>query len=234
MRHGYGKILKKQFLFLFFFGFIFAIDASDACACSVCVIAAFDCYLPPVGIWCLFSIGWFFIASAIVTTHKVTIIGIPKLSAAIVGTVIGVVASFFIGIGIGFVLLLLLLCLISSVSIFNNSNKLNHRFVKQFKIVSSIGICCFISLIILSVSIKNSRNDIDFILKWPNTYVGKTKFNDLYHKGSEGLKDIKAGFEKGDPRAVANLCNSLSMHYNFENELQLRNLCNSYMGNFLD
>ena len=218
---------RKAALVSFLFGILCLFDVNEAGACSVCVTAMLDNILPPIGIWCLFSVIWFLSASVIVTVHNSSISGIPKLLPAILTTLISVVASLIIG--PFFLLLLLLPCLFSTIVLFTELKKFRHRFAKHLKVVSSLGALCFLILIAYSGYIQFSRSDIDFALKWPYTYAGKTKFDKLYSKGSIGLEEIKEGFERAEIGAVTNLCNSLSMQHDFDKDLQLENLCNPYI-----
>ena len=191
------------------------------------MVALLDDILPPIGVWFLFSVCWFLCASFVTTLHETSITGIPKLLQSILSILLCVIASLFIG--PIFLLILLLPCLISAITIFTTPKRYNQRFVRHYKILSSCGVLCLILLIAFSAYIQNTRSDIDFILKWPYTYAGKTKFIELYKKNPKGVLEIEEVLNRSDSETAARLCDSLSTYYDFEEEPDLKELCKPYM-----
>lgn len=221
------KINQKKIIRSCFIAGVCFFHVNEAWACSVCVAAMLDYILPPIGIWCLFSVLWFLVASAIVTFHGTAISGIPKLLPAILIAGICVIGSLFIG--PFFLLLLLLPCLISVITIFNKTKKFDHSFVKYFKAVSAFGLLSLAVLIVISVYIHTARSELEFILKWPNTYIGIAKLEDLSNKNPQALKDLRVKLKAGDKQRIATPCNHFSLNGILEQNQALRDFCKPYL-----
>lgn len=176
--------------------------SSEVKACGICVTAIFDRIIPPVLLWCLFSITWFLILSVVVSIHGNKIAGIPSLVKALLLVLfLLIIGAMLIG-PIGVLLLLTPYPVVAWRAFKNNYQTLNKRIKNTLKIISLITLIAFLGLISYSISILRSRTPSEYILKWENTAPSRMYLKGIAKLGPEYLPYLREVTEKGKISSV--------------------------------
>jgi len=69
---------------------------------------------------------------------------------------------------------------------------IRQRLTKDIKIIGTCGIIAIVGLGAYSVYLLSSRTEVDYILKWGNTYSGKQAVVNLKMRGAEAVNDLRA------------------------------------------
>ena len=143
---------------------LFLIGASSAEACSACVIALSDQYLPPISLWNGIAISWYLGTAAIASYFRVNVKYVPGLLA------IGVVILGGLGtLMIGYPILLLLVipsALAAVASVFGKTTTEIRPFRLAIRSLACVAILSISFATIKSVQIHRTRTDMGFILQW--------------------------------------------------------------------
>lgn len=174
-------------------------STNEANACTVCMTAFLDLFLPPALFWCGFAIIWFLTVSIIKTVSGNAISGIPAISKSVILVLILLFAGVLMIGPFGILLLLLPYPVISWNVLLNNYEQIiDKKIIKVLKIFSIISMITLLFLITYTFYIKSNRSHSEFILKWESTYPAKSLIQELTVKGSENLDDLRIIVEKGN------------------------------------
>ena len=192
-----------------FLFYIFTPNISEAC--SSCVMAQFDKFLPPIYLWVLFATVWFLSLSIFDRYNSSKLPGIPSLlQALLIVLILLVVGAIYIG-PLGF-MLLLIPCFSSVLNAFLWGNKLEKKLRYHLKIISCVWLICLIGLFANSIRINYTRTDSDFILQWESTYPARRLLQNLVQKGPDSLEDLRRILKKGMMRSSSIASNGIALY----------------------
>lgn len=209
--------LAKSFLLLFLISFQAPLVAH---ACGSCVLGLFDKYIPPISYWIIFACLWFLALSVLSTITNIKLYGTPKLLGAILLTLIlGIVGAVSIG-PIGF-LFLLLASVGATIDLLRKKQKYSNKVKPYVITVGMAGLVGLLFMISFSIWTHKTRSDVDFYLKWNNTYAGKMVLSEILGKGPEARDEVIALLNKGDTDAVAVMGKAISKFDNPLNDIHV-------------
>lgn len=168
--------------------------ATPASACSICVMAFFDYYLPPLFAWLLFPIAWFIFACHLSHKNKTRQWGLPTTGRAFL---IGI-CMFVFAIVTGLVHVVGLFLLIPPVVLAINcvNPKKRTQWSKQEKrkncIVSLIGTLSFVALISATCYILSTRTKMAYLEQWGTSGMGRTLVGNMQKNPDDNVDKIRA------------------------------------------
>ncbi len=157
-----------------------------------------DYFLPPIMLWCGFTMGWFLVLSMLSAAHGKKIEGIPSLVFAMLLILVAVIFGAA-SIGPGGILLLLLpfpfvLRQAFSKKPEGDSDKL---FFLMLRIVMVISIICLCGLTLNSIHIRNVRTASEYILKWGGHLpTSRNLLKELIKNGRQSLPELRKILQK--------------------------------------
>lgn len=190
---------KNTILVAAIIGSTLLFEISIAEACSQCVFALFDKFIPPIFYWCLLSILWFLAIAFTASGQKEKIAGFPSFIAAFLLVLVLVIigGGFFGPISI---LPLFIPIITATLNAFFSSNKstLSPHLRKNLKAIGVCGVIALASLGAYSVYLRNSRTAVAYILEWEGTSSALLAIRDLKIRGAEAVPDLRLLIKQGN------------------------------------
>jgi len=203
--------MKKRYLLLIVWLSLIG-SANESLACGSCMYVYFDKILPPILLWVLFSVSWYFSLSIYAFITKTKIWGV-------FGPVGGLIlipflyATSFMYFGPIFIFLLILPGIILSLKVFLLSKWIDIKGKRNLRVISAIGISCFTYLILMSANINRDRTEADFILEHENSGPSEMFCKRLAYANPPRLIDLREIVLKGkNSRLIAIACEGIATH----------------------
>ena len=160
--------------------------ATEALACGVCVMAAFDSVLPPILLWMLLSTTWF-ISNGVF--RSVTGASLPLQPGAL-----GAIALAFLGLIIGAAMLGPLTVLplaIPPAYAFIRSLIRRRDGETPLRVIGFVHLAAVAVTLVFTVHTLHTRTDAQFITRWSGSAIARKKFANLRATEPASLKTYR-------------------------------------------
>jgi hypothetical protein len=167
---------------------VLLLSAQTAWACMQCQFAYVDYILPPVQLWCVIAVFWYFITTLIVTIFNVKLNGMPTRGTAWILLLLAFIASFIM-LGALALLPLIIAPIISFITVLRNKNRQQISTTAR-RTVIVVGCIASLAVMITTgvcIRILNKRTDAQFIVQWSGTLPSIGKFYKLKSQRPENL-----------------------------------------------
>lgn len=174
---------------------------SQAVACSMCVIATSDFYLPPISLWMWIATVWFLSSGIIKTSTKIPSSVQPGITVSILILIVAAV----IGMGLLGPIPLLLLALppgLLFIQSFRSMDASNGR--RAIRITGILHLIALAVAVVFAIHIRATRTDAEFISKWGYNGISGTRVEALRSEEPKSLPDYRYIMTHTEDRFIAN------------------------------
>ncbi len=180
--------------------------ATDVLACSMCITALADYYLPPIFLWVLIATTWFVLNGIVSSATGITLNCYPKNFVMVLSIVIVILLFILAGafFGLGVMLLMFVPAVAAFVQSFNP--QLRGDFPGGARAIYWIGVIHLVVVVcavVIMVHTHLTRTPENFIVKWSGTSIALIKFKELQAQGPQALDALRYIKKNGEKYLAA-------------------------------
>jgi len=180
--------------------------ATDVLACSICITALADYYLPPIFLWVLIATTWFVLNGIVSSATGITLNCYSKNFVMVLSIVIVILLFILAGafFGLGVMLLMFVPAVAAFVQSFNPQLRVDFpgstRAIYWIGVLHLVGVAC---AAVLMVHTHLTRTPENFIVKWSGTSIALIKFKELQAQGPQALDALRYIKKNGEKYLAA-------------------------------
>jgi len=194
--------------------------ATDVLACSTCITALADYYLPPIFLWVLIATTWFVLNGIVSSVTGITLNCYPKNFVMVLSIVIVILLFILAGafFGLGVMLLMFVPSVAAFVQSFNPQLRGDFpggtRAIYWIGVLHLVGVVC---AVVIMVHTHLTRTPENFIVKWSGTSIALIKFKELQAQGPQALDALRYIKKNGGEYLAAKADESIKQIEDSEN-----------------
>jgi formylglycine-generating enzyme required for sulfatase activity len=192
--------------------------ATDVLACSMCITALADYYLPPIILWVLIATTWFVLNGIVSSVTGISLKFYPKsmVLMTVIVILLFILAGAFLGLGV--MLVLFVPAVAAFVQSFNPQLRVDFsggtRAIYWIGVIHLVGVVC---AAVLMVHTHLTRTPENFIVKWSGTSIALIKFKELQAQGPQALDALRYIKKNGGEMLAAKADESIKQIEDSEN-----------------